>query len=504
LTKILTILHEAGRVADAYDRLDSWCAERSRWIIGAGVSLGLLLRIWTASLYPLTADEAWQCLIANAGGLRETFAAANLTNHPPLVVLAIRLMKVLGNGDVWLRVVPVVAGGLTPLVVYLWLRRRYGRTEALFAGLVLALSPALIKLSAAISGHTLAILFMALALYTLERSIDERSSSWMHLFNVSLLLAAVSEIMTTFFLVAAGCYFLIRMFEPKVTWPMKLVWGGGQVAAIALYHFTYSRRIGDLIHMRLDPAYYAGWLGQSFPQFGESPYPFLTGGTLKQFLFLIPSLPTALLGLLLFTVAVFVLFRRETTGSVAMATLLMAPFAAAALAAFARVYPYGMLAQTSCLVLLAAAGIGIGLGMLLCRRVIPALVLALLFVPLWHLQGAPGERKAALAASVKIVRKSIPSGSLVLSDAESRLILGHYLAPKEGAAEVVRLPREDTVAGIRWFIARWSHGPDGGLESDLKLMSDTYPDLSGQVWVIRDGGLSITRSPLPTPEATSE
>ncbi len=151
LTKILNILHKAGRLADGYDRLDSWCAGRSHLIIGAGVGLGLLLRLWTASLSPLTADEAWQCLIANASGLRGMFEAANLTNHPPLLILALRLMKALGNGDIWLRLVPVVAGGLTPLVVYLWLKRRFDRPVALLAGLVQALTPALIRLSTEIS-----------------------------------------------------------------------------------------------------------------------------------------------------------------------------------------------------------------------------------------------------------------------------------------------------------------------------------------------------------------
>ncbi len=188
----------------------------------------------------------------------------------------------------------------------------------------------------------------------------------------------------------------------------------------------------------------------------------------------------------------------------AAAVLLVAPFAAASLAAFALVHPYGMTPQTSCLALLAAVGIAVALGMLLGRWVIPAIVLALLFVPLWHLQRPPGDRKPALAASLEQVRSSIPPGSLVLSDAESRLILGHYLAPLEDAPGIGRLPREDRLAGIRWFIARWSHGRPGGLESDLQLMGKAYPELSGPVWVIRDGGLSISKSPLPVPEPVSE
>jgi hypothetical protein len=285
---------------------------------------------------------------------------------------------------------------------------------------------------------------------------------------------------------------------------MKLVWGAGQLAAFGLYFFMYGRRLGQLLDMRFDPDYYAGWLGESFPQVGESPYRFLFNGTLKQFLFLIPSLPTALLGFALFSLVAFALFRRETRPAVATATLLCVPFAAATLAAFARVYPYGMLPQTSLLAMLAAVGIAIGLGMLLQRRVIPAIVLALLFVPLWHLPGALGDRKAALAASLELVKSTIPPGSLVLSDVESRLILGHYLSPRERAAEVVRLPREERVAGIRWFVVRWSLAHAGGPGDDLALMAQTYPELSGQVWVVRESGLSVSKLPLPALEALSE
>ncbi len=476
------------------------------------MAAAFLLRLWNASLSYLNPDEAWHCLIANANGLRDLYESAIRSSHPPLLIFLLHLVKKVSHHELAVRLLPVVAGAAVAGVSALWLERRFGKPAALFAAVTLAFSPMLVGLGSETRAYSLAMLFMALSLLSLDRALERNSALWTLGFTTALLLAILSEFATLFFAVAAGIYFLIRAAAPDISWRVRGAWAIGQAAALALYGFIYATQISRRWLWAGDSQYFVDWLAEYYPRQGESPYIFFLTGTLSQFSYLIPSLPTAIFGMILFIFGIVALIRRETRESVATALLCAAPFLLVCLAAFARAYPYGMTRQTSFLALFVAGGIAIGLSHFLKRRILPALLLALLFVPLWHLpaflrwnniEGSRADR-ANLRRALEYIRTSIPTGALVLTDSETRLTLGHYLAPRAWRPETGVLPSVERFAGLRFFASRWSfEGPDS-LTEDLALVRRRLPAEDGPVWVI-DGGFEVTLdrrlSELPTPPA---
>lgn len=109
---------------------------------------GLALRLRLALFTYLNPDEAVNALLsfgtwgyALSNWVKET--------HPPLLMVITHAVSLISRKEIALRLVPVLAGSLFPLLFSVWLRRVSGRVAAMTALFLLTLAPHLIAVSAA-------------------------------------------------------------------------------------------------------------------------------------------------------------------------------------------------------------------------------------------------------------------------------------------------------------------------------------------------------------------
>lgn len=483
-----------------FGRVDGWAAGRADLIAFLVILLGFALRFWVASRSCLNPDEAYHCSLANADSFGQLLRQALRSTHPPMLIFILHVVKQVSVSELWLRAGPVVAGALAPWFLYRWMAPRWGRAGGLFALVVLSLSPMLIGLAAQLRGYTLAIFFASAALYCLELAVERSSPRWMAAFGAFLLLAIAAEYVTAWFALAAGLYFLLRWREATLTPRLKAAWFATQLAGLGALlwlhdaaHVSRARgNMGKSVHMKIG-------LNDFFPAPGENAVSFIVEHTYGQFAYLIPSLFTVIACMVLFAGAVTFLVARRTRRSLALAVFLVAPFIAGCAAAFLRYYPYGMTRQTSLLVIFIAVGAGIAVERVLRSRILLAVPLAVLFVPLWHLDRyadwanipAARSQRNKMAVAIGFYGSRIPDGALIVADAETRRILRFYLHPHDRVTPRVEFGTDEILAGRRVFSNRWRFESLDDLDEDLRLARERFPETrGGDVWVL-DAGWSV-------------
>ena len=489
---------------DGLRRLETRLWERLDWVAAGVLAVAFLLRWRLASETYLNPDEAWVSLLAAPGSLSELYAQAIRTAHPPLLVFLLHAVKRVSDSEPALRFIPLLAGVLFPWLVYCWVGRLWSRTAGFLALVLLAFSPALTALSAQVRGYTLLLVFVAAALYWLERALREDSPLALGAFTVALYLAILTEYSAAFFAASAALYFLWRTRERPLRPAVWLTWLVGQVGAALIY-------VGLLFSQvlpRLERAHTSGefeiWLAPLFPSPGEPPWRVLLGGMLAQlrYLFAAEWAPAACAVLWLLGVAL--LARRSRP----MLLLFAAPFLLMWLAATVRLHPYTGSRHSVLLALLLAAGVAVAADRLIGSRPALAALLGLYLI----LTGAgpkaararadmpaQNQAKSDLATALRFIGETIPPGAVLLADVETRILLGHYLAGREWIPETGRLPSEEQIGPLRVFAARWAYTGLEELLSDLELYRGRYHPSPGEtVWVM-DAGFTSALIERPKP-----
>ena len=481
-----------------FDRVDGWTAARADLIAFLVVLLGLALRFWVASRFYLNPDEAFHCSLANADSFEQLLDQALISTHPPLLIFILHVVKQVSVAELWLRVAPVVSGALAPWILYRWMAPRWGRAGGLFTLVVLSLSPMLIGLATQLRGYTLAIFLAAAALYCLELAIERGSVRWMAAFGAFLLLGIAAEYVTAWFALAAGLYFLSRWREETLTPAVRAVWVAPQLAGLSVFGWLLVAQILDVRAKMKTSEFMKVALNDFFPSPGESALSFIAEGTYGQFAYLIPSVFTVIACMMLYAAAVVFLVAGRTRRSLALAVFLVAPFVAGCVASFTRFYPYGMTRQTSLLVIFIAVGAGIAAGRVLRSRVLLAVPLAVLFVPLWHLDRyadwanipAGRSQREKMVAAIDFYRSAIPAGALIVTDAETHRLLRFYLHPHDRVTPKVEFGTDEILADRRVFSNRWRFESLDDLDEDVRRAKDLYPEAAAGIWVL-DAGWSV-------------
>jgi hypothetical protein len=474
----------------------------SRWEIVFAVvvfTAGLALRLRLALLTYFNADEALHSLWA-FGTWGETLRNAPADTHPPLLLFITYAVSQLSRTELALRLVPVLAGSLFPLLLFVWLRRVSGRMAAMAVLVLLTLAPHFITISAQVRSYTLAFLFLSASLLVLEEALQGDSWIAMAVYSLFLCLCISSDYSMAWFVAAVGVYALLRLRGTST--PVKTTWLVGQLGALLLYGVLF------VFQIRRHPATeWQGWLSSGFPQPGKMLiFPF--AGTLKQFAFLMASIPIGALVSVLFAVAVFWLWTGRTGIELrrarALAALLVLPFVFAIAGAYAREFPYGRTRHTLVLGIFGALGIAIFVEKLPRRLAIALLGVTLFLTPLWEwkadldLEDIRPDRnqKELMLHGLDYMRATIPAGSLIFTEIDTLTVLAYY----DGHNRPYRPPPgqfTETTLGGRWRIAAVDY---------QFLMPDTYrPGLaafrrryglaeSEPVWVV-DGGWTVAIAP---------
>lgn len=396
----------------------------ARWevaLAGAVFLAGLVLRLRLAATTYLNPDEAYHALLSTSNW-RDLWNNSLTVAHPPLLILVAHMALMLSRSELAVRLVPVLAGSLFPVLIYVWLRKVSGRMAAMAALLLLTLAPHLVEVSAQLRSYTLAFLLLAAALLALERALDEDRWQWMVAYSVLLCLCILSDYSMAFFVGAAGVYCLLRIANRPGA--VKAAWAAGQLAAAALYGALFVMQVRSLSGGGIERAAVSGWLYGAFPRPGEMwAFPFVN--TVKPFAYLMASIPAGAVALAMFVAAAALLCTGRTGSdrgkARGLAALLVVPFLLNMAGAYSHFFPYGRSRHSLVVGLFAACGVGIFVETLPRRLAITVLWGALLLTPIWYKAAdrdqqniAPDRnQKVLMVECLDYMHRHIPPNTLV-------------------------------------------------------------------------------------------
>jgi hypothetical protein len=129
----------------------------------------------------------------------------------------------------------------------------------------------------------------------------------------------------------------------------------------------------------------------------------------------------------------------STVTSRQIGALLVLPFAVAAGASIARIYPYGGTRHSAFLIMFALAGVSFLLAKLVKQRITRGIALAILIVAVCAAFGKPhrsymlreDQSRTQMVRAMGFIHAQIPQSDLIFVDYQTRLLLGYYLCPQQ-------------------------------------------------------------------------
>jgi hypothetical protein len=447
------------------------------FLLGLAVRYG---RAWDLVWHP---DDALHYLIARQGDWwRESLP----DNHPPLYYGMLHWVLRVSDADWAQRSVGIVAGSLTPLVVYQWLKERGEEVGGWLALGVLALSPNLVDQSCQLRGYVPALFLASVALLFLERALREGSGRWMAASGVMLYLTLLTEHNGAFAAVALGMYGVVRWGEMGRTlrkaWVGVQVGGVGVAAAIAWWIVKPYR--GYVAQNAAGEGYLAGGVWQD----GQNPWRFAVKAVGAQFAYLGSGLEMGVLLGLLGLVGVWAAGRQGV--------LVGVPLGMGVMLGMLKWHPFGYSRHSMMLGLFCIAGAGWGWNKLLKDRMAlgrglaagVAVAMCLLVKP--HHQVVEGEqaKKSLVVVGMKQGLAALPAGAKLLTDRETALLLRVYLGKEEPGFTRWDMKRSFRIGPkrIEVMCRRWGFRAPQDVEEDVRRLG-----LAGrEVWVM-DGGFQV-------------
>jgi 4-amino-4-deoxy-L-arabinose transferase-like glycosyltransferase len=418
------------------------------WLYFLLIAAGLFLRLRLAWLTFLNPDEALHYFLAHKPSLKLAYEASLSTAHPPLMILFLHYWSLLGRSEFFLRFPFVIAGTLFCWVIFLWIRRVTSGTAARFALAMFLFAPSLISLSAEIRQYSFLLLFCACCLYGSERALHndtQNSVRWIFLSAVALYLALLTHYSAMIFAAAVGLYGLLSLLRKK--WPARLssAWILVQAGALAICAFLYESQISKLRESGVPSEIAATWLRSSLFQSGQNHLAsFAWTNTLRLFRYFFSHGTIGVLGFALFGFGIGALLWPYRNGEPnprnrELAILLAVPFLITFLLAIAGVYPFGGTRHDVVLAIFAVSGISIGFDRLprggsgAKAKLVKAVLLAsaVLVCNFYPSPSGPyirphNQRRDLMQQAISSI-KSLPSGSVIFTDAQGSMVLNYYL-----------------------------------------------------------------------------
>jgi hypothetical protein len=407
--------------------------------------LGFLARLVAASGTFLNPDEALHFRLADQLSLAAAYRQSLTASHPPLLTLILYFWRAAGTSELWLRMPLVLASLLFCWMFYKWLASAVNPVAGLIGLLFVALLPPIVTLSTEIRQYPLLLAFLATALYFLDQSFATHSAPAMVLFSLSLYLAMASHYSAFLFAAALGIYALFRLFRERPPARLILLWSVGQLGALALSIFFYETHIAKLGVGESRTAL-QGWMSEFFlrrsyfDRAHDHVIPFLIGHSFGVFQFFFGQLAVGILMGLVFLVGIAFLFYEKAlpgdrNSSLCLGFSLLLPFAVAASASLAHVYPYGGTRHVAFLIIPGVAGVSIALSRLTSENVSRALAVAAVVLLACVAFGRPrlphmnrsDQSRAHMDGAIAFLEQNVAPSSLIFTDYQSDLMLGHYL-----------------------------------------------------------------------------
>lgn len=429
---------------------NAWVQSHAGLVAGFILLFGLLARLWTASGTFLNSDEALHFRLANQLSLSLAYKASLTASHPPLLTLLLYYWSTLGASELWLRLPSVLASVALCWMFYKWLTKAAGDLTGFIGLLLVTLLPPVVLLAAEVRQYDLLLAFVAGALYFLDQAFAENSSGRMAIFSLCLYLAMLSHYSAFLFAAALGIYVLLRILTERPPASLIASWAIGQLGALALAMFLYHTHLSKL-GAGESRTVTQGWMSEFFLRHSyfdpahDNPVTFLVGHSFGVFQYIFGNLAVGDGVGLLFVVGVALLLRdkgqrEDRNASRRLGIFLLLPFAIAASASLAHVYPYGGTRHIAFLIIPGLAGVSVAMARLAGGRWNRGLAIAAFIIVACVAFGKPrrprmdrvDQSRMQMAAAMGFVGQNVAgqnsaASDLIFTDYQSDLILGHYL-----------------------------------------------------------------------------
>jgi 4-amino-4-deoxy-L-arabinose transferase-like glycosyltransferase len=442
---------------------------RSQWFSRTDLAalfitlLGFLARLWTAHGTFLNPDEALHFRLANQASLALAYKASLTASHPPLLTFVLYFWRALGSSELWLRLPSVLAGVAFCWTFYKWLSKAAGNLAGLVGLLLVAFLPPIVQLAAEVRQYSLLLAFLASALYFLDAALAKNSPRRMAAFSLCLYFAMLTHYSAFLFAAALGLYTLLRISTERPPARLLTVWALGQLGALALAIFLYKSHLSTLgAGESRTPL--QGWMSDFYLRHSyfdpshDNPLTFLVGHSFGVFQYFFGQLAVGDAMGLLFVVGVALLLRakgsaknqtqnkeqnedqnKARSASRQVGLFLLLPFAIAAAASLAHVYPYGGTRHVAFLIIPGAAGVSLAIARLAAEKWLRALTIAAVILVTCIAFGKPraprmdraDQSRTHMSAAMEFVSQKIDASDLIFTDYQSDLVLGHYLCRQQ-------------------------------------------------------------------------
>ena len=418
-------------------------------IVAAAVTFcGFLARVWAAHGTFLNPDEALHFRLANQPTLALAYRESLTASHPPLLTFILYFWRAPGTSELWLRMPLILAGTTFCWICYKWLAKAAGEIAGLVGLLFVAFLPPIVALGAEIRQYALLLVFLAGALDLLDEAFARQSAGRMALSAVFLYLAMLSHYSAFLFAAALGVYAVVRIFMERPSKGMILVWASGQVGAVALAILLYKTHLSKL-GIGDSRTVLQGWMSDFYLQHSyfnaarDHWASFVLWHSFGVFQYLFGQNAVGDVMGIVFILGIATSLRRGSPEShgrrLQLAILLGIAFVIAAVASLLHLYPYGGTRHVAFLIIPAIAGVSIAIGKLFAERSYVAPGVAILILSFCVMVGKPrrpyigrvDQSAANMAAAMKFVEKNVDPESVIFTDYESDLVLGHYLCSQK-------------------------------------------------------------------------
>lgn len=485
--------------------IETWLRHHADIVAIVLAVLGFLTRLQDAAGKWLNGDEALHFLIANQPSLSVVYRDSLTNAHPPLVYFILHFWMRLGDSEVSLRLLSVLAGAATVWVVFRWLAR-FSPAWGLSAALLFALLPSLAALDAEVRGYALLMLLMAGALLAFEKAMAKGLPTAMFASALLLYGAILTHYSALFFAVAIGAIGLLRVSVTRLGRRFTVTWGATQVGAAALCLFLFLTHVSRIRGGGMDREAHTGWLrAYFFDSTNDNLVRFVVDRTGGVFAYIFASKIGAVGGLLLVCAGVILLLagRMHSSGEAAseryLGLTVLLTFALTAGGAVAGLFPYGNTRHVAFLALFVLPAACLPIVWATRRRLWASLLVAALAAVAFRCLARPPEpwissgnqRRELMVAAIDALRHEIPKGAPVLVDYQTSMLLGYYL--RDGGVgpfpSLSVQPADVPLNGVRMLVwATWNFDPVS-FESALRRLASTGTVRPGQrVWVVDAGG----------------
>jgi hypothetical protein len=405
------------------------------------IVLGVALRIPLLNAFFLDFDESMHFQVAKEPTLAAAFESSRQHTHPPLAFLLFHLCQPLGDTEPVLRLPSLVLTVAALWMAFLWLQRLVGRTGALVGLCVLTFSLPMVHLSALMRGYYLLLMFVFSALYLQEGLLGSHAVRHVVAFGACLALAMLTHYAAAWIILVLGVGMLLRVLSGTLPRRVVLAWAGTQLVLAAICVGLYVSHVERFVGTAGQREMWDYWL-DSIPLRSSALYPVkLFVVQLCRFYNFIAGPPWMLCSLLVATGAVCLgraEYRRTRSWLLAAerVSLVVLPLLLAGVLLNYRVYPLGPTRHSVWLMPAVAAGIAAASQAFLARHgrlartaAVGCLAAWIVWTPLRTIHGlSTTQTPALMRQTAALIQRTIPRGSLILTDDSTRNVLDYYLA----------------------------------------------------------------------------